>query len=345
MHTPISSIYYGYLCSEYADSSISFLNGGADGVVKLWNVETGQCAGELKTENPIGLNDIAWSKDSKFLASASDEPIIVVWDVNNMTPIKKLSGHTHYVMSVDFSPSSDLKLASGSFDESVRMWDVKTGRCLRTLPAHTDPVTQVAFSRDGTLLASGSYDGLVRVWDSLSGQCLKTIVHEEDSTLIATAATGSAIASPNHAVSFLHWAPKGPYIFVSTLDNTLRLWHYTQDKSKCVKTYKGHKNEKYCIFSGIQTVNAKTFVFSGSEDHLVYVWDLQSREVVQKLSGHTDVVVALSCHPTLDIIATGALEHDKTVKIWYPFSLFFCLYLLLCVFCVFSVRVCVCVCV
>ena len=28
---------------------------------------------------------------------------------------------------------------------------------------------------------------------------------------------------------------------------------------------------------------------SGSEDNLVYIWDLQSKKIVQKLAGHTGI--------------------------------------------------------
>jgi COMPASS component SWD3 len=92
-----------------------------------------------------------------------------------------------------------------------------------------------------------------------------------------------------------------------------RLWNFSA--GKFLKTYTGHVNTKYCIPAAFSITNGK-YIVSGSEDKCVYLWDLQSRRIVQKLEGHTDTVIAVSCHPTENMIASGALDNDKTVKVW-----------------------------
>lgn len=57
---------------------------------------------------------------------------------------------------------------------------------------------------------------------------------------------------------------------------------------------------------------------AGSEDSDVYLWDVQSKDVVQILVGHEDVVLGVAAHPSDNIIASCGL--DMTVKIWIDSS-------------------------
>jgi COMPASS component SWD3 len=191
-------------------------------------------------------------------------------------------------------------LVSGSYDEAVFLWDVRAARVMRSLPAHSDPVSSVDFVRDGTLIVSCSHDGLIRVWDTATGQCLRTIVHED-----------------NAPVTCVRFSPNGKYILAWTLDSCMRLWNYIEGKGKCVKTYQGHANSVYSL-SGAFGTYGKTkehaFVASGSEDGSVVMWDVSSKNVLQRLEGHEGAVLSVDTHPTESLMASAGL--DRTVRIW-----------------------------
>lgn len=55
--------------------------------------------------------------------------------------------------------------------------------------------------------------GLCRIWDADNGTCGRTLIDDE-----------------NPPVSFVRFTPNGKYLLMGTLNNTLRLWDYVQNK-------------------------------------------------------------------------------------------------------------------
>ena len=104
-----------------------------------------------------------------------------------------------------------------------------------------------------------------------TGQCLKTITADADDEI------------KQAGVSFVSFSPNGNYILVSKLDGSITLCNYAA--GACLRRYTGHQNTRYCIFSGFTLSNGK-YIVSGSEDNCIYVWDLQTRDIVQKIAGH-----------------------------------------------------------
>lgn len=337
----VSCVSFAPASPESSLSNVTCCSGSADGTVKLWDISAAMIADAptrppedgnnsaspnrmISAANTLvghsrGINDVAWSSvTAEYIATASDDRTLRLWDVATGDALIEFRGHTNFVFSIGFNPHSNL-LVSGSFDETVKLWDVRTGNCLNTIPAHSDPVTSVQFNRDGTCIASASHDGLIRIWDTATGECLKTI-----------------FAEGNPPVSCARFTPNSKFILSSTLDSKLRLWDITANSNnvperqrftkfhrhsgaKCIKTYSSHVNTKYCSFSAFSLSNPlRQAILCGSEDCKAYLYDLQSRNVLQVLHGHTDSVLAVAAHDTKEVLATGGMTEDRTVRFWVP---------------------------
>ncbi len=125
---------------------------------------------------------VAFSPNSKMLASGSDDRKIRLWNISQTKAepelIEVLEGHNFWVGSVAFSPDGQ-KLASGSYDKTIRVWDLNhLKEDPIVLRGHEQSVTSVAFYFDGKKLVSGSYDNTILSWIT-DTQILADIVCEK----------------------------------------------------------------------------------------------------------------------------------------------------------------------
>ena len=210
-------------------------------------------------------------------------------------------GHHNYVYQIAFSPKGNI-LVSGSYDEAVFLWDVRSARVMKSLPAHSDPVAGVDFIWDGTLVASCATDGLIRIWDTATGQCLRTLVHDDNPPVVA-----------------VKFSPNGRFVLAWSLDNCVRLWDYVG--GRCLKTYQGHVNKKWSMYGGFGTFGVpgaprNAFAVSGSEDGAILCWDVISKKILQRIEGHTDVVMGVhtcSFQGKRLMVSCGL---DQTIRVW-----------------------------
>ncbi|KAJ3325896.1 WD repeat-containing protein 5 [Boothiomyces sp. JEL0866] len=120
----------------------------------------------------------------------------------------------------------------------------------------------------------------------------------------------------------VNYNPSCTLIASGSYDESIKIWDVKKGKclktlsgGKCLKYYTGHSNTSVCCIADFSTTAGK-YIVSGSEDKLIYIWDLQSKEIVQTLQGHSDTVITVACHPILNMIASGSIESDLTIKIW-----------------------------
>jgi WD40 repeat protein len=108
--------------------------------------------GDLKILN------LAFHPSGRFLATASYDPHIKIWDIEQGVCYRHLNGkNATRNWAVAFHPHRDL-LASGGGggDNTVCLWDIHSSTCCQVLNGHTSVIIGVAFSPDGSYLASSS---------------------------------------------------------------------------------------------------------------------------------------------------------------------------------------------
>jgi WD40 repeat protein/tetratricopeptide (TPR) repeat protein/energy-coupling factor transporter ATP-binding protein EcfA2 len=204
--------------------------------VVLWDIDASTELARLPgaTDRPdfhlderIGvIGALAFSPDGKYLVAgfgslgwfgtpSSPNPL-KVWEVATRRLIRRLSGHTGYCVSLDFSQDG-ARLASGSRDGTAIIWSTETWKATQTL-RNPDPgsiysqagvgvVDDVAFSPDGKTLAMASREGSVLLWDVATGKLLDTL------------------KGHSSAVSAVVFSPDGRTLATGGSDQTVRLWN------------------------------------------------------------------------------------------------------------------------
>jgi WD40 repeat protein len=178
------------LALAFTPDGTTLASGGTDGLVKLWDVATGQERGTLPGHG-VPLLSVAFSPDGQTLASAGcgmpwlggklarpgevklwDRAIWENKDVFRGSYPMSLSPDGRTLALGNGSPSPDPKVATPT---AINLWDVATGkvRCSLTMPSK--PTGRVAFSHDGRLLATVHEDGTVVIWETASGQVHKKL--------------------------------------------------------------------------------------------------------------------------------------------------------------------------
>ncbi|GFP56173.1 hypothetical protein ACSS6W_006399 [Trichoderma asperelloides] len=234
------------------------VSGGADGSIKLWDLES--CPGpyEIHTFRPVssisrstggprsrghshGITHLAFYPfDPDAFLSSSYDKTLKLW-ATARTALSAQFDLNATVYSHASSPiASHLLISCATQHSNVRLVDLKSGSAVQALVAHGGPVLSTAWSpRHEHILVSGHADGKARIWDIRRAGGVLAQLDQEDSLGVVhrfkhATASGSdwgrmphfraSAQAHDEAVNGLQWTDDGRYIVSAGLDRRIRVW-------------------------------------------------------------------------------------------------------------------------
>ena len=135
---------------------------GEDGKIFALDIKSDKIAFNLPVHVDT-VNDIAFSENGQWVATASYDKKISLYNIAMMKPRFRLKAHQAAVLKLHFL--SDYRLFSIDKDSVGIIWNMHDSKIIKRVEGIHDDVVQITTNGDGTLLFLGTKLGYVLVYD------------------------------------------------------------------------------------------------------------------------------------------------------------------------------------
>ncbi|MDI6833627.1 MAG: hypothetical protein QMD02_07290, partial [Bacteroidales bacterium] len=153
----------GFIKSIVMDNNNRLYTAGGDKMIVQWDATTGNILKKIQTPHFNKINDLAISKNGKFLVTGSEDKSVMVYWADSLSFYKKIVPNASAVACVSISPFNEW-VASGGWDYKIVFTSLKNDNTF-SLNGHSGAVLDIDFTPDGKYLLSGSDDHTAMLWD------------------------------------------------------------------------------------------------------------------------------------------------------------------------------------
>ncbi|KAF9345331.1 Transducin (beta)-like 3, partial [Mortierella sp. AD094] len=301
------------MCVKWSPSGQQIASSGEDGIVRLWHAATGEPDRKLTHatkrvwsvayapdhqhlftchendlyqwdiqthSDPVILKShtnfviaVATSRDGQWIATASVDRSIRLWDKRTRGLVRILNGHSNAPAELAFL--SNQELVSLDMSHTVMFWELSQRSGRETMlhggarsktQGHSNDTLSVSYSPDGKSILSGSWDKSVREWDTETG-------------------TSRVVFQSTYPVTQVAYSSNGYQMALAANAAGLKLFDRAEDMESA-ETIE-HTTE----VTAVAYSSCGRWIATGDSDGAVRLWDPQSVKEVKELEGHKDDVV------------------------------------------------------
>ncbi|KAI8394307.1 WD40-repeat-containing domain protein [Radiomyces spectabilis] len=297
--------------AKWLDAEI-FYTAGDKGVVRLWDLKSGELVQEQTAENNSKhtISDVIYCRRSQNLAAVTNDQNILIYSIQNqMRRVKQIVGYNDEIVDLVYVGANETHLAAATNSEQLRVYNVETQDC-DLVYGHKDMIICLARSTDGEVLVTGSKDKTARVW--------KINVEAEDPTERYVCA-GLCVGHTNPIGAVAMSRRSRNFMITGSQDRTIKYWNlreinWDQPKDdfhpRSLYTHQAHDKD----INTICVAPNDKFFATGSQDKTAKIWNVDTGELVGTCRGHKRGIWCAQFSPVDQVLATSS--SDKTIKIW-----------------------------
>ncbi|XP_070413401.1 jouberin isoform X16 [Equus przewalskii] len=279
----------------------------------LYEIPSGRFMRELCGHLNI-IYDLCWSKDDRYVLTASSDGTARIWknEVNNTNTFRVLP-HPSFVYTAKFHPAVKELVVTGCYDSVIRVWKVdmreEPAILIRQFDTHRSFINSLCFDFEGHHMYSGDCAGVVVVWNTYVkvGDVQHSVRHWSVTQEIKESEFKGI------PISYLEVHPNGKRLLIHTKDSTLRIMDL---RILAARKFVGAANYREKIHSTLTPCG--TFLFAGSEDAIVYVWNPETGEQVAMYSDlpFKSPIRDISYHPLENMVAFCAFGQNEPLLLY-----------------------------
>ncbi|KAF4628889.1 hypothetical protein G7Y89_g9261 [Cudoniella acicularis] len=279
---------------------------------------------------------VQFSHDGSRLASCGEDGTVIIYQVGSFEVLQTLADHEAGVGSLAWSPD-DSMIVTCSRDRRARLWNSETGEIKRILNRFGEPVSSCVWAPDGQTFVTGCLDKERNLCQyNLNGELIYDWGRSHRIEDLAVSPNGHrlvAMSCDNHLhvynfvtreleyeldlkvqLSSVSISQNSRFLLVNTKDGQTRMLDL--DTRESVRNFQSNdKGGTNVIRAGFGGAN-ESFVITGSEAGLVYIWHKENGQLIETLEAHEKGCCnSVSWNPVNPCMFASAGD-DHKVRIW-----------------------------